>query len=214
MSGFTLLSKFLYSLYGIKNRCLRRIVLVLIKRFENGEMYSETLRDIFLKYHHIEIGKYSYGGCFNTDNIRAFTKIGRYCSFAENVYIYNANHPHKFKSTHPFFYDPSFSYVESEQINRRCIEIGNDVWIGQNAIILPSVTNIGDGAVIGAGTIVTKNVPDYAVVVGNPGKVIKYRFSEQMIRKLKDEQWWNRDIKELQKSLGEFLNPLEKEERE
>jgi acetyltransferase-like isoleucine patch superfamily enzyme len=147
------------------------------------------------------------------DNIRAFTKIGRYCSFAENVYIYNANHPHKFKSTHPFFYDPSFSYVESEQINRRCIEIGNDVWIGQNVIILASVTNIGDGAVIGAGTIVTKNVPDYAVVVGNPGKVIKYRFSEQMIRKLKDEQWWNRDIKELQKSLDGFLNPLEKEER-
>jgi acetyltransferase-like isoleucine patch superfamily enzyme len=192
---------------------MRKVVLALIKRFENGEMYSETLRDIFLKYHHIEIGKYSYGGCFNVDNIRAFTKIGRYCSFAENVYIYNANHPHKFKSTHPFFYDPSFSYVESEQINRRCIEIGNDVWIGQNVIILASVTNIGDGAVIGAGTIVTKNVPDYAVVVGNPGKVIKYRFSEQMIRKLKDEQWWNRDIKELQKSLDGFLNPLEKEER-
>ena len=205
MSGFTLLSKFLYSLYGIKNQRLRRIVLDLIKRLENGEMYSKTLRDIFLKYHNIEIGEYSYGGCFNVDNICAFTKIGRYCSFGEDVYIFNANHPVGCKSTHPFFYNPSFRYVETEQISRRSLEIGNDVWVGQNVIILPRVTKIGDGAVIGAGTIVTQDVPDYAVVVGNPGKVVKYRFTEQMIRKLKDEQWWNRDIKETTEKFERIL---------
>jgi acetyltransferase-like isoleucine patch superfamily enzyme len=126
---------------------MRRVVLALVKRLEGGEMYSESLRAIFSKYYNIEIGKHSYGGCFNPDNIRAFTKIGRYCSFAENVYIYNANHPLAHKSTHPFFYNPEFGYVKTEQISRRCIEIGNDVWIGQNAIILASVTNIGDGAV-------------------------------------------------------------------
>jgi len=174
-----------------------------------SQMHSETLRAIFSKYHKIEIGKYSYGGCFNPGNIRAFTKIGRYCSFAENVYIYNANHPLGAKSTHPFFYHPSFGYVETEQISRRCIEIGNDVCIGQNAIILASVTKIGDGAVIGAAAVVTKNVPEYAVVVGNPGKVVKYRFSEQTIRKLKQERWWDRDIDDLRTSLSDFTQALE-----
>lgn len=82
--------------------------------------------------------------------------------------------------------------------------IGNDVWIGQNAIILASVTNIGDGAVIGAGTVVTKNVPDFAVVVGNPGRIVKYRFSEQATRKLKQERWWDKDIDDLRVNLDDF----------
>ncbi|MCK5149253.1 CatB-related O-acetyltransferase [bacterium] len=159
---------------------------------------------MFKKYHNIEIGKYSYGGCFNLSNIRAFTKVGRYCSFAQNVYIYNTNHPLEKKSVHPFFYNPALGLVEREQVSRRHIEIGNDVWVGQNVIILASVSNIGDGVVIGAGTVVTKDVPDYAVVVGNPGKIIKYRFSESTIRKLKQEQWWQKDITELFANIEDF----------
>jgi acetyltransferase-like isoleucine patch superfamily enzyme len=202
------LSKLLYYLYGLNMLKVRKIILSLVRRIEGGEKYSETLRAIFLKYHNIEIGKYSYGGCFNPNNIRAFTKIGRYCSFTENVYIFNADHPFTCKSTHPFFYYPQMGYVKTEQILRRSIEIGNDVWVGQNVIILPSVTNIGDGVVLGAGTIVTKNVPDFAIVVGNPGKVIKYRFPEQTILKLKQERWWDKDIEEIQNSMDEFLHPL------
>jgi acetyltransferase-like isoleucine patch superfamily enzyme len=191
---------------------VKKTIRALVTRLEGGQMYSETLRAIFSKYHNIEVGKYSYGGCFNPVNIQAFTKIGRYCSFAEDVYIYNANHTLRFKSTHPFFYNPSLGYVETEHISRRCIEIGNDVWIGQNAIILASVNSIGDGAVIGAGTVVTKNVPDFAVVVGNPGKVVKYRFSEQTIRKLKQERWWDKDIEDLQAKLEDFVKPFEESE--
>lgn len=202
----TLLSILLFKLYALKSRRLKKAIQALVTRLEGGEMYSETLRAIFSKYHNIDIGKYSYGGCFNPANIQAFTKIGRYCSFAENVYIYNANHPLSFKSTHPFFYNPSLGYVETEQISRRSIEIGNDVWIGQNAIILASVTNIGDGAVIGAGTVVTKNVPDFAVVVGNPDKIVKYRFSEQTIQKLKQERWWDKDIDDLRANLDDFTH--------
>ena len=191
---------------------LRKLILALVKRLEGGQIYSETRRAIFSKYHNIEIGKYSYGGCFNPDNIRAFTKIGRYCSFAENVYIYNANHPLGSKSMHPFFYDPSLGYVEREQISRRSIEIGSDVWVGQNVIILPSVNKIGDGAVIGAGAIVTKDVPDFAVVAGNPAKFIKWRFSEKTRAELKASQWWNKDIEELSQNIEEFLSPLEKQQ--
>jgi acetyltransferase-like isoleucine patch superfamily enzyme len=176
-------------------------------------MYSETMRDIFSKYHKIEIGKYSYGGCFNLGNIRPFTKIGRYCSFAESVYIYNADHPVEFKSTHPFFYNPSLGVVENERLSRRTIEIGNDVWIGQNTIILQSVHRIGHGAVIGAGTVVTKDVPDFAVVVGNPGRLVRYRFSEEMIRKLKEERWWDKEIEVLKGSLADFTGMLEEADK-
>jgi len=207
VSGLRPLSKLLYRLYAVRR--LRRVIRALATRLEGGQMYSETLRAIFSKYHGIEIGNYSYGGCFNPANIRALTKIGRYCSFAENVYIYNRNHPLGAKSTHPFFYNPSLGYVESEQMARRHIQIGNDVWVGQNAIILASVTEVGDGAVIGAGAVVTKNVPDFAVVVGNPAKVVKYRFSEDAIRKLKQERWWDSDIGDLQGDLKAFLEPLE-----
>ena len=207
-----LLSVILFNLYAWKSWRWRKTVRALVTKLERGQMYSMTLRQIFSKYHNIEIGKYSYGGCFNTVNIQAFTKIGRYCSFAENVYIYNANHPIGSKSTHPFFYNPSLRYVETEQISRRSIDIGNDVWVGQNAIILPGVTKIGDGAVIGAGTVLTDDVPDFAVVVGNPGKVIKYRFSEQTIRQLKQERWWDKDIDELRENLEDFVKPFEESE--
>ena len=203
------LSRLMYRLYGLRMPKLRRVVLALAKRFDGGQVYSKTLRAIFSKYHNIEVGKYSYGSCFDPCAIASFTKIGRYCSFAENVYIYNANHPLGFRSMHPFFYNPAMGVVESEQISRRRIEIGNDVWVGQNAIILASVTKIGDGAVIGAGTVVTKDVPDFAVVVGNPGKVLKYRFSDETIRKLKKERWWDKDIDELRANLADFTQSLE-----
>jgi virginiamycin A acetyltransferase len=209
MSGVEVLSKLLYKLYAFRNRRSRNMILSIVTKLEGGQMRSPTLRRIFLDYHHIEVGLYSYGGCFDPERIRPFTKIGRYCSFADGVCIFNANHPVGYKSTHPFFYNPSLKYVETEQISRRSIEIGNDVWIGQNVIILPRVTKIGDGAVIGAGTVVANDVPDFAVVVGNPGKAIKYRFSEQTIRKLKQERWWDKDIDELQAHLEDFVKPHE-----
>lgn len=69
-------------------------------------------------------------------------------------------------------------------------EIGNDVWIGAGAIILHKVS-IADGAVIGTGAVVTKDIPPYAIAVGNPAKVIRYRFSDEYIKQLLDIQWWN-----------------------
>jgi len=203
------LSRLLCWLYRLKICGLRRVILGVAKRLEGGQMYSHTMRLILSKYHKIEIGKYSYGGCFNTENIRAFTRIGRYCSFADDVYIFNANHPLSFLSTHPFFYNPKLGCVENEQISRRWIEIGNDVWVGQNAIILAGVKRIGDGAVIGAGAVVTKDVPDFAVVVGNPGKIVKRRFSAPMIRRLKHERWWEKGIETLKQNIGDFVRPLE-----
>ena len=76
--------------------------------------------------------------------------------------------------------------------------ISNDVWIGRGAMLKRGI-NIGNGAVIGAGSIVTKNVPDYAVVGGNPAKIIKYRFHENIIERLMETKWWNLPLEELSK---------------
>lgn len=172
-------------------------------------MVSQTMRRIFLDYHDIEIGLYSSGGCFNSLNLGAHTKIGRYCSFAKGVCRFNGDHPTAFKSTHPYFFNPVFGYVQNELIYRNEIVIGNDVWIGRNAIILRSVSRIGDGAIVGAGAVVTKDVPDFAVVVGNPARIVKYRFSNEIIDKIKAQAWWNKDIEDLKDSFGEFLRPAE-----
>ncbi len=202
----------LYTLYKIQNSRLRKYILRLVKKVDGGEFYSVTLRRIYAKYHEVEVGLYSYG-CFDITRINAFTKIGRYCSFAEGVCAFSGNHPLDFISTHPFFYNPSLGYVKDEKIKRSYLEIGNDVWVGRNAIITPSVSRIGNGAVIGAGAVVTKDVPDYAVVVGNPAQIIKYRFSEQKIKKLLDTKWWNKSIEELEQNLEDFISSEQDEIR-
>lgn len=97
--------------------------------------------------------------------------------------------------------------LNNDTVSYGKLTIGNDVWIGQYAVILPSCDYIGDGAVIGAGSIVTKNVPDYAIVAGNPAKVIKYRFSDEQIEQLKEIKWWDWDVDFLKQNaaaLSEF----------
>lgn len=196
-----MISKILYKIYRIRK--LRPIVLSLVQKLEGGEFYSPTLRLIFKDYHKIEVGMYSYG-CFTPDYINSLTRIGRYCSFAEGVCIFNGNHPLEHQSLHPFFYNPVFGYIGEEKIKRRQIEIGHDVWVGRNAIITPSVKKIGNGAVIGAGSVVTKDVPDFAVVAGNPARIIKFRFDPETIAAMNQSQWWLKDIQELIKNVDTF----------
>jgi len=206
-------AEILYRLYGFKRA--RIIVIRIIGRLEGGEYYSRTLRKIFKNYHQIEVGLYSYG-CFEAENINPLTCIGRYCSFAKGVSIFNGNHPLEHKSLHPFFFNPKLRIVQEEQVERRYISVGNDVWIGKNAIITASVNRIGNGAVIGAGAVVTKDVPDYAVVAGNPAKTIKYRFHRDVIERLVLEKWWDKDIEEIENDLWEYTingtsNPVDTE---
>lgn len=205
----SLIGYLLFKLYGLCRRpCIRNVLQRIALRLEGGQFYSLTIRRIFAHYHNIEIGLYSYGGCFDVMNINPRTKIGRYCSFSSGVCIFHANHPITFASLHPFFYLPDCGYVEKETIARGSIEVGNDVWIGRNAIILPGVSRIGDGAVIGAGAIVTKDVPDFAVVGGNPARVIKFRFPEHIQETIRRSKWWDKDIEELEVNLEDFLHPL------
>lgn len=133
------------------------------------------------------------------------TSIGRYCSFGENVQIGRQNHPINWLSTSPFLYrktsfvtnaksnssynlDTHPKYTNSPT-NLRRVNIGNDVWIGQSAIINCGV-QVNTGAIIASGSVVTKDVPPYAIVGGNPAKVIKYRFSQDIIDILLKSEWW------------------------
>jgi acetyltransferase-like isoleucine patch superfamily enzyme len=92
------------------------------------------------------------------------------------------------------------------------LSIGNDVFIGHNAIILPTVEQIGDGAIIGAGSVVHKDVAPYAVVTGNPARVVRYRFSEKTIAQLLESRWWLRTIDELSSEIDSFQRPIEGKE--
>jgi len=140
-----------------------------------------------------EIGEYTYG---KPDIIswgkEATLKIGKYCSISRDVVILlESEHRTDWISTYPF----SIFLEEGRSINghpstKGDITIGNDVWIGFNVIILSGVT-IGDGAVIGAGSVVVKDVPPYAIVSGNPARIVRYRFNEETIQKLLQIRWWD-----------------------
>lgn len=192
----------------LRKRSLQNIFAKLISNLEKGDMYSSTLRFLYKKFHDVDVGLYTYG-CFYNFDIRPGVSFGRYCSVAKNVVIIDANHPVSHKSTHPFFYSPDFGIIKESQINHIPTVIGNDVWIGRNALLTPSVRVVGDGAIIAAGAVVTKDIPPYAIVGGNPAKVIRYRFSERQIQELLKEKWWEREIQEIKHRGDEFIVNLE-----
>lgn len=160
------------------------------KLFKRNEFESIYLRNIYKKYFGIEVGMYSYG-CFDRKRIPKGTRIGRYCSFAPTVYIFHRNHGLDYMSLHPYLYNDQVGIVNGLPVMKETVcEIEDDVWLGHNSIITPSVDFIGRGAVVAAGAVVTKNVPRYAVVAGNPAKVIRYRFNSTIIKTIEETEWW------------------------
>lgn len=140
----------------------------------------------------------------------AESNIGNFCSIAFGAIVGGlSQHPTNYLSTHPAFYsinmETRISFVSEDQISisQRC-SIGNDVWIGANAMILPGV-NIGNGAIVGAGAVVTKDIPPYAIVGGTPARLIRYRFSETVISALEEWGWWKLPISVLAKIAPLFI---------
>jgi len=137
------------------------------------------------------IGAYTYAGINLTMN---WTRIGRFCSIGRNVDIGGFNHDYHKLTTMPHFRFSQLAggggKIPKQAESSDYCEIGNDVWIAAGAQILHNV-KIGNGAVVGGGAVVTKDVPPYAVVVGVPAKVIAYRCSEKLIAELEDILWWN-----------------------
>ena len=145
----------------------------------------------FAKMYNTKIGDYTRLRHFCTT---AYAEIGKFCSIASGTKIGIAGHPSNLLSTNSIFYlnkslNPQFKN-EIKYKPYSPITIGNDVWIGEKCLIMPGV-NIGNGAIIAAHAVVTKDVPPYAIVGGVPAKVIKYRFSNEVIEKLQEICWWN-----------------------
>jgi len=121
------------------------------------------------------------------------SEIGKYCAISWNTTINAVGHPSDHLTVSAFPYVPYVgNFVQKRTQHYQKVIIKNDVWIGANSVIMPDVI-IGNGAIIGAGAIVTKDVPDYAIVGGVPAEIIKYRFSEDIIRKLLELKWWDLD---------------------
>ena len=132
-----------------------------------------------------QVGSYTF---INTNTIVTKAKIGSYCSIGSNVVIGPGEHDLTKVSTSGRFYNDTYK----ELTKADCI-IGNDVWIGTYAIIMRGI-NVGDGAVIGANSVVTKDVPDFAVVAGVPAKIIKFRFDDDKQNKIKNSNWWSLEL--------------------
>lgn len=163
-----------------------------------------------VKVNKASIGAYTY--------IAAHTEIenaniGKFCSIADHCRIGMGAHTLKCLSTSPLFTQKrngcqtvwTEKNVGDKTLAENTVYVGNDVWIGSHVLINGGVT-IGNGAVIGAGAVVVKNVPPYAVMGGVPAKVIRYRFSEDMIAKLEEIHWWNMSEDFLKSKIDVFQN--------
>lgn len=152
--------------------------------------------------------KVGYATTFGIHNlIHGDIVIGKYCQFGPYASVNTYNHPKTHITT----------YINKRLLNgtmaqfKTCDKtiIGNDVWIGKNAIILGGIT-IGDGVVIAAGSVVTKDVPDYQIIGGVPAKVIKPRFPKSIIKELQELKWWNKNENEIEKLKVLFEKDLTK----
>lgn len=163
------------------------------------------------------IGDYSY---ISFNSRISLTTIGKFCSIGPNFICGWGIHPTDGLSTSPMFYSASkqtgFTFSERNKIcERKDILIGNDVYIGGNVMVLDGV-KIGDGAVIGAGSVVSKDIPPYAVAVGAPIKIIRYRFSDEQISKLLKIAWWEfeeeklKDVENLFWETDDFIDKYDK----
>lgn len=176
---------------------------------EGGQFYSATMRDILARYHGVVVGAYSYGECMNPGEFPPGVTIGRYVSVARDVRVFRRNHPYDRASTHPFFFDSALGMVEDDNIVGHELVIEHDAWIGERAIITPGCSRIGLGAVVGAGAVVTRDVPDFAIVVGNPARLIRYRFPEHIRRLLTDSHWWERPHDKWEPLMVFMTSPLD-----
>lgn len=152
-----------------------------------------------------EIGRFSYVA---KNTLISMANIGSFCSIGPYSIIGYGNHPTNLLSTSPVFYSRmnqcGYSFYDNKNIDEyHKIVIENDVWIGAKSFIRDGV-RIENGAIIGAGAVVVKDVPAYAIVGGVPARLIRYRFSSEIIQKLQRIQWWNWTIEELSEALNYF----------
>jgi acetyltransferase-like isoleucine patch superfamily enzyme len=170
---------------------------------ETLKMYENAEKGKFLLYGNNTVSNSTIGrNSYVAQNTLIYnTDIGNYCSIGPNVVIGFGDHPTDKLTTSPTIYYNEAIYTAAivnaakAKYNKR-VSIGHDVWIGGNVLIKNGIT-IGNGAIIGANSLVTKDVPDYAIVFGSPATFKKFRFNEEIIAKISASKWWQYDPEEI-----------------
>lgn len=177
-------------------------------RLEGGQMWSETLRVMLRKYFAVEFGRYSYCADSSPADLPPGTVVGNFCSIGAELSVFRRNHPSNRISQHPLFFNASSGLVPADTIHaihEHPLLIGHGSWIGANVTVTPGCRSIGLGSVVGAGAVVTRDVPPFAIVAGNPARLRRERFSPDVQAVLLESKWWEYPLERLIPALSLFL---------
>ncbi len=185
----------------------KHLVVGLNSEIVNAKIGRYVALNFNVVFRNSSIGDHSY---INSNTHVFNTSIGKFCSIGSGVQFGLGKHPTSMVSTHPAFFAnnklfKTFSdkaYIEEYSQ----IKVGNDVWIGDGAVIMNDIT-IEDGAVIAARAVVTKDVKPYAIVGGVPAKILKFRFDEETIKRIRETKWWDREEKWFEDNYKLFHTP-------
>lgn len=184
-------------------------ILRLVVRTEGGQFRSASLRRVLHKHYDISVGAHSYGSLLIPGMCDSKTSIGRYVSIGPNVRRFGASHPITMPTMHPYWYNSDLGWVpKSNDVRRSALVIESEAWIGANATILPGCKRIGIGAVVGAASVVTKDVPDFAIVVGNPARQLSVRLSDVVRKQLLSARPWDFAPERAAEIFSEITNPV------
>jgi len=191
-------------------RTLRPVIRRLLTSVEGGLCFSESLRDIFREFYEVDLGRYSYcTGPSGALLIAPGTKIGNYSVLGANR-VFRRNHPFERASQHPLFYNPTLGLLDEETVasyRENPLRVGHDVHVGEHSWILPGCSEIGDGAVVEVGSVVLHDVPPYTIVAGNPAKVVRKRFSDEVEDEIRRSEWFLHPLSELIDEFEVLANP-------
>jgi virginiamycin A acetyltransferase len=181
-----------------------------IREGVNDDIYKYYIS----RYTRYTVGKHTYGYMQFSGRYSKLKSIGAFSSIGADVKIVGMSHPHQYVTTSPVLYAKKFGLRKDDldlldfENPEWDIHIGNDIYLGQNVMILPGV-KIGDGAIVGAGSLVSKDVPNYAIAAGVPARVIRYRFTPEIIASLEKIRWWEWEDEKIISNMDLMLNASE-----
>jgi virginiamycin A acetyltransferase len=182
-----------------------RVVERLLYRCEQGPQRTASLRALLARDFDVHVGAHSYGPVLVPGAMPRGLSVGRYASVGPEFRPLAGDHPLDQLSLHPYWYNPELGVADRLSITRSAVRIEHEAWIGARVVATPGCTRIGIGAAVGAGTVLTRDVPDFSVVAGNPGRVLRQRFSDQVAERLLRLAWWEQPLDLLKDALPRHL---------
>lgn len=185
-------------------RVLRPVVRWMLDRYDGGFMQSRVWRRIFRDLYGVELGFLSRGDGLKPGTLPRGTVVGNFSCFGKGLHVLRRNHAFRRFSQHPVFFNSMLGMVANDtidEVDQNPLRIGSDVWCGLHVTICPACCNIGDGAIIGARAVVTRDVPPFTIVAGNPARIIGKRFAPEVEEVVAASKWW---LQPPSKILGHF----------